>query len=40
MFVSAQGCTSCSGGDPECYRIITPDGPHIFYGDKMACPDQ
>lgn len=40
MFVSAQGCVSCLGQDPECYRIITAEGPHIFYGEKKACPNQ
>ena len=41
MFVNAQGCVSCSqSNDTECYRVMTPEGPHIFYGEKKTCPDQ
>lgn len=40
MSGNAQGCTSCSGTGAECYRIMTPEGPHIFYGEKKECPVQ
>lgn len=39
MFAEAS-CVQCSGSGAECTRIITPTGPHIFYGDKTACPQQ
>ncbi len=40
MFVKAQGCTSCSGTSPECYRVIHDKGVTIFHGEKKACPEQ
>lgn len=38
--IAEASCVSCSGTGPECYRVITPTGPHIFYGTKTACEEQ
>ena len=38
--IAEASCVSCSGSGPECTRVITPTGPHIFYGTKTACADQ
>lgn len=33
-------CITCLNEDEtECQRVITPSGPHIFYGPSEPCED-
>jgi hypothetical protein len=42
--VSAQTQTPCvdcdNETDEECQRINTPNGPHIYYGNRSSCDGQ